>query len=44
VNFGAFFVEARYHYVWGPKIEAQSGGQSFSSNASYIPLTAGFRF
>lgn len=25
VNFGAFFVEARYHYVWGPKIEPQSG-------------------
>ena len=44
VNFGAFFVEARYHYVWGPKVETPGGGQSYGSNASYIPLTAGFRF
>jgi hypothetical protein len=47
VVFGAFYVEARYHYVWGPKIEPQVGaqaGQSFSSNASYFPITFGFRF
>jgi Outer membrane protein beta-barrel domain len=45
VNLGAFFVEARYHYVWGPKIEAQGGGgQTYGSNASYIPVTVGFRF
>lgn len=45
VNFGAFFVEARYHYVWGPKIEAQAiNGQTYSANASYFPISAGFRF
>jgi len=37
-----FYVEARYHCVWGPKIEAN--GTTYSSNAQYFPLTFGFRF
>ena len=37
-----FYVEARYHYVWGKKLEA--GGQSFSTNSAYFPVTFGFRF
>jgi opacity protein-like surface antigen len=47
VSFGAFYVEARYHYVWGPEIKPQLGaqaGQTFSSNATYFPVTFGFRF
>lgn len=49
VAFGAFYVEARYHYVWGPEVRAQGGGaagngQGRSSNASYFPITVGFRF
>jgi opacity protein-like surface antigen len=63
INFGGgvtfgheakFYVEMRYHYVWGPSITAAStlpaaagtpncsGG--CSSNASYFPLTFGVRF
>jgi len=51
VNFGGgltfgraakFYVEARYHYVWGPKLEA--AGTSYSTNAQYFPVTFGFRF
>ena len=44
VNLGAFFVEARYHYVWGPKVESPSGDQTYGANASYFPITVGFRF
>jgi Outer membrane protein beta-barrel domain len=45
-----FYVEMRYHYVWGPDIESNvatplgttsTGG---STNGSYYPLTFGFRF
>ena len=56
VTFGRgakFYVETRYHYVWGPTITAAatlpaatapncSGG--CSSNASYFPLTFGVRW
>lgn len=46
INFGAFYVEARYHYVWGPEVTAAGavGGQTYSTNASYFPVTVGFRF
>lgn len=46
VNFGAFYAEARYHYVWGSDITPAggAGGQSYSTNASYFPITFGFRF
>ncbi|BCS34947.1 hypothetical protein TBR22_A41730 [Luteitalea sp. TBR-22] len=43
VNFGAFYVEARYHYVFGEDIQAP-GGQTYSTKASYFPITVGFRF
>ena len=47
-----FYVETRYHYVWGPEITsaeqlpatqatASTGG---STNGQYWPLTIGFRF
>ena len=47
VTFGhssKFYVEARYHYVWGQKITAPGGGTEYSTNASYFPITFGFRF
>ena len=61
INFGGgvtfghnvkFYVESRYHYVWGPDYTAQAGGliatatgrTSFTSNAAYFPLTFGVRF
>jgi hypothetical protein len=42
-----FYMEFRYHYVWGPKIAAvgtpaASGGTS--TNVQYFPITFGFRF
>ena len=56
VTFGGeakFYIETRFHYVWGPTINAPanlpagtvnacSGG--CSSNASYYPLTFGVRW
>ena len=56
INFGGgvtfgheakFYVEARYHYVWGPTINPPAGAtttQSLSTNAQYFPLTFGVRF
>jgi hypothetical protein len=59
INFGGaitfgreamFYVEARYHYVWGPEIKSQvnpitgatvGGG---STNAGYLPITFGVRW
>ena len=59
INFGGgitfgheakFYIEARYHYVWGPTITpttpapSASVPTSVSSNASYFPLMFGVRF
>jgi outer membrane protein with beta-barrel domain len=59
INFGGgitfgreakFYIEARYHYVWGPTISAPanlpagSTPASLSTNASYFPLVFGVRF
>lgn len=44
---GEFFIESKYHHVFGPEIAAerpaagQSGG---STTGQYMPLTFGFRF
>jgi opacity protein-like surface antigen len=35
-----FFIESRYHYVWGPEF----AGASEKSNGQYWPLTFGIRF
>jgi Outer membrane protein beta-barrel domain len=47
-----FYVEIRYHYVWGPEVQAQapvvSGGpcqtEACSTNAQYMPITFGVRW
>jgi hypothetical protein len=47
VTFGRqskFYVEFRYHYVWGPKIDAASSTATTSTNVQYFPITFGFRF
>ena len=56
INFGGgvtfghevkFYIEARYHYVWGPTINAPAGVTSVTSastNAQYFPITLGVRF
>lgn len=42
-NLASFFVEARYHYVWGPDVKNPTGGTT-TANAQYFPITFGFRF
>jgi opacity protein-like surface antigen len=37
------YLEARYHYIWGPEFTAQDGSKH-SANGQYIPLTLGVRF
>ena len=50
VTFGheaKFYVEMRYHYVWGPTITSAAGttcASGCSSNASYFPITFGVRW
>lgn len=53
INFGGaitfaqrFFVEVRYHYVWGPEFEvpAALGGGNVSANGYYLPIIFGVRF
>ncbi|MDH5237637.1 MAG: porin family protein [Acidimicrobiia bacterium] len=40
----SLYVEARYHYIWGPTVEDPSTGESFKANGTYFPITVGFRF
>ena len=59
INFGAgvtfgheakFYVETRYHYVWGPEVSkinplsTEGASTSSNTNASYFPLTFGVRW
>lgn len=45
---GEFYIETRYHYVWGPEIVTAtplpSGATGGSTHGQYLPLTFGFRF
>jgi hypothetical protein len=46
-NFGTFFAEVRYHYIWGPTIEPEvnplaTGDQK--ADGQFFALTFGFRF
>jgi opacity protein-like surface antigen len=42
-NLASFFVEARYHYVWGPDVPTSSGGTQ-KADAQFFPITFGLRF
>jgi opacity protein-like surface antigen len=47
ITFGSrakFYVESRYHYVWGPKVANPVSGLESSTNAGYFPLTFGVRW
>lgn len=50
VTFGRdvkFYVEARYHYVWGPEVNTPTGvtpAQTYKTNAGYLPITFGVRW
>jgi opacity protein-like surface antigen len=46
---GEFYIESKYHYVWGPEIVSEttlpaSVGTGGGTNGQYLPLTFGFRF
>lgn len=40
------YVEARYHYIWGPTVDASSvgGTSSQKANGQFFPITGGIRF
>jgi hypothetical protein len=42
-SLATFFVEARYHYVWGPDAKTPSGGTT-KATGQFFPITLGFRF
>lgn len=50
VTFGKLYAEARYHYIWGPKIEPQvnpldgSTTDGGKANGQFLALTFGVRF
>ena len=39
---GRFFVEMRYHFMWGPSFTTSHGTED--ANGKYLPLTIGVRF
>jgi opacity protein-like surface antigen len=43
----SFYVEVRYHYVWGPTISVPAGvtpPSNLKANGQFLPITFGFRF
>jgi hypothetical protein len=38
-----FYVEGRWHYMWGPEV-TDAAGTKRNANAQYFPITFGFRF
>ena len=47
LNFGAFYGEVRYHYIWGPEVELPAGAQTVTdrkADGQFLQATVGFRF
>jgi opacity protein-like surface antigen len=42
----SIYFEARYHYIWGPTVDASAAGGSSSqkANGQFFPITGGIRF
>ena len=40
----SFYVETRYHYIWGPELENAAGVPQGKANGQFLPITLGFRF
>jgi opacity protein-like surface antigen len=40
----SFYVEARYHYIWGPELKNAAGESQGKANGQFLPITFGFRF
>lgn len=39
----SFYVETRWHYMWGPEF-TNGNGEKVKANGQYLPITFGFRF
>jgi hypothetical protein len=50
MNFGfgdegcGVYIEARYHYIWGPEYTNPTTGVKQSATGTFFPITFGFRF
>jgi hypothetical protein len=40
----AVYVEARYHYMWGPEVVDSTGKSYGNANGQFLPITVGIRF
>lgn len=40
----SFYVEARYHYIWGPELRNASGASQGKANGQFLPIVFGLRF
>jgi opacity protein-like surface antigen len=38
------YVEARYHYIWGPELKDEQGVSQGKANGQFFPITFGVRF
>jgi len=40
----AFYMEARYHYIWGPEVKDSTGTSYGKATGQFLPITFGLRF
>lgn len=40
----SMYVEARYHYIWGPEVTDPRTQETRKANGQFFPITVGFRF
>jgi opacity protein-like surface antigen len=40
----SLYLEARYHYIWGPSVTAPTTNTTLKANGQFLPLTVGIRF
>jgi len=41
---GGFYIESRFHYIWGPEVKDPQGVSRGRANGKYLPITVGLRF
>ncbi len=41
---GGFYIESRYHYIWGPEVKDTNGVSYGKANGQFMPITIGLRF
>jgi hypothetical protein len=41
---GGFYIESRYHYMWGPELKDDQGVSHGKANGQFLPITIGLRF